>query len=270
MKVIGSAKNLELKKMLLLYKKSRERKKQGLFVIEGEREIINAIKSNYILERIFLEEGIGFNNVYIKSVINNAPTSFIEKKTFKKISIRSGGEKIIAIARSKLHVLKTLKLTRKSLIVVLEEPEKPGNIGALYRTAAAAKIDAIIISNPKTDFYNPNSIRSSLGDIFKIPTAIESNENVISYLKKKEFNILTTFIKKDSVRYNEFDYQLPCALVMGSESEGLSNLWSKVASENLVIPMAKTSNSLNLSVSAGILIYEAIRKNNKLDKNIFL
>ena len=270
MKVIGSAKNLELKKMLLLYKKSRERKKQGLFVIEGEREIINAIKSNYILERIFLEEGIGFNNVYIKSVINNAPTSVIEKKTFKKISIRSGGEKIIAIARSKLHVLKTLKLSRKSLIVVLEEPEKPGNIGALYRTAAAAKIDAIIISNPKTDFYNPNSIRSSLGDIFKIPTAIESNENVISYLKKKEFNILTTFIKKDSVRYNEFDYQLPCALVMGSESEGLSNLWSKVASENLVIPMAKTSNSLNLSVSAGILIYEAIRKNNKLDKNIFL
>ena len=270
MKVIGSAKNLELKKMLLLYKKPRERKKQGLFVIEGEREIINAIKSNYILERIFLEEGIGFNNVNIKSVINKTPTSVIEKKTFKKISIRSGGEKIIAIARSKLHVLKTLKLSRKSIIVVLEEPEKPGNIGALYRTAAAAKIDAIIISNPKTDFYNPNSIRSSLGDIFKIPTAIESNENVISYLKKKEFNILTTFIKKDSVRYNEFDYQLPCALVMGSESEGLSNLWSKVASENLVIPMAKTSNSLNLSVSAGILIYEAIRKNNKLDKNTFL
>ena len=270
MKVIGSAKNLELKKMLLLYKKSRERKKQGLFVIEGEREIINAIKSNYILERIFLEEGIGFNNVNIKSVINNTPTSVIEKKTFKKISIRSGGEKIIAIARSKLHVLKTLKLSRKSIIVVLEEPEKPGNIGALYRTAAAAKIDAIIISNPKTDFYNPNSIRSSLGDIFKIPTAIESNENVVSYLKKKEFNILTTFIKKDSVRYNEFDYQLPCALVIGSESEGLSNLWSKVASENLVIPMAKTSNSLNLSVSAGILIYEAIRKNNKLDKNTFL
>ena len=267
MKVIGSAKNLELKKMLLLYKKSRERKKQGLFVIEGEREIINAIKSNYILERIFLEEGISFNNVNIKNVINNTPTSVIEKKTFKKISIRSGVEKIIAIARSKLHVLKTLKLTRKSLIVVLEEPEKPGNIGALYRTAAAAKIDAIIISNPKTDFYNPNSIRSSLGDIFKIPTAIESNENVISYLKKKEFNILTTFIKKDSVRYNEFDYQLPCALVMGSESEGLSNLWSKVASENLVIPMAKTSNSLNLSVSAGILIYEAVRKKNKLDKN---
>ena len=270
MKVIKSPKNLELKKMLLLYKKSRERKKQGLFVIEGEREIINALKSNYILERIFLEEGISFNNVNIKSVINNTPTSVIEKKTFKKISIRSGGEKIIAIARGKLHILKTLKLSRKSLIVVLEEPEKPGNIGALYRTAAAAKIDAIIISNPKTDFYNPNSIRSSLGDIFKIPTAIESNENVISYLKKKEFNILTTFIKKDSVRYNEFDYQLPCALVMGSESEGLSNLWSKVASENLVIPMAKTSNSLNLSVSAGILIYEAIRKNNKLDKNTFL
>ena len=270
MKVIRSTKNLELKKTLLLYKKSRERKKQGLFVIEGEREIINALNSNYILERIFLEEGVEFKNVNIKNVINNTPTSVVVKKTFKKISIRSGGEKIIAIARSKSHVLKTLKLSRKSLIVVLEEPEKPGNIGALYRTAAAAKIDAIIISNPKTDFYNPNSIRSSLGDIFKIPTAIESNENVASFLKKKEFNILTTFIKKDSVRYDLFDYQLPCALVIGSESEGLSNLWSKVASENLVIPMAKKSNSLNLSVSAGILIYEAVRKNNKLDKNIFL
>jgi len=266
-KIIRSPKNLELKKMLLLYKKSRERKKQGLFIIEGEREIINGLKSKYILERIFLEEGIVFKNVNIKSAINNTPTSVIEKKTFKRISIRSGGEKIIAIARSKSHQLKTLKLSRKSLIVVLEEPEKPGNIGALYRTAAAAKIDAIIISNPKTDFYNPNSIRSSLGDIFKIPTAIESNENVVSFLKKREFNILTTFIKKDSVRYDKFDYQLPCALVIGSESEGLSNFWSKVSNENLVIPMAKTSNSLNLSVSAGILIYEAARKNNKLDKN---
>ena len=267
MEVIRSPKNLELKKMLLLYKKSRERKKQGLFIIEGEREIVNGLKSQYILERIFLEEGIVFKNVNIKSAINNTPTSVIEKKTFKRISIRSGGEKIIAIARSKSHQLKTLKLSRKSLIVVLEEPEKPGNIGALYRTAAAAKIDAIIISNPKTDFYNPNSIRSSLGDIFKIPTAIESNENVVSFLKKREFNILTTFIKKGSVRYDKFDYQLPCALVIGSESEGLSNFWSKVANENLVIPMAKTSNSLNLSVSAGILIYEAARKNNKLDKN---
>ena len=267
MKIIRSPKNLELKKMLLLYKKPRERRKQGLFIIEGEREIINGLKSKYILERIFLEEGVVFKNVNIKSAINNTPTSVIEKKTFKRISIRSGGEKIIAIARSKSHQLKTLKLSRKSLIVVLEEPEKPGNIGALYRTAAAAKIDAIIISNPKTDFYNPNSIRSSLGDIFKIPTAIESNENVVSFLKKREFNILTTFIKKDSVRYDKFDYQLPCALVIGSESEGLSNFWSKVANENLVIPMAKTSNSLNLSVSAGILIYEAARKNNKLDKN---
>ena len=267
MKVIRSPKNLELKKMLLLYKKSRERKKQGLFIIEGEREIINGLKSKYILERIFLEEGIVFKNVNIKSAIINTPTSVVEKKTFKRISIRSGGEKIIAIARSKSHQLKTLKLSRKSLIVVLEEPEKPGNIGALYRTAAAAKIDAIIISNPKTDFYNPNSIRSSLGDIFKIPTAIESNENVVSFLKKREFNIYTTFIKVDSVRYDKFDYQLPCALVIGSESEGLSNFWSKVANENLVIPMAKTSNSLNLSVSAGILIYEAVRKNNKLDKN---
>ena len=270
MEIIRSTKNLELKKMLLLYKKSRERKKQGLFIIEGEREIIKALKSKYIVERFFLEEGVSFINKNIIDAINNSPTSVIEKKTFKKISIRSGGEKIIAVTRCKPHELKTLKLSKKSLIIVLEEPEKPGNIGALYRTAAAAKIDAIIISNPKTDFYNPNSIRSSLGDIFKIPTAVAPNENVLSFLKRSEFNILTTFIKLDGVRYDEFDYQLPCALVFGSESEGLSNFWSKVAFENLVIPMAKTSNSLNLSVSAGILTYEAIRKNKKLDKNTIL
>ena len=270
MEIIRSTKNLELKKMLILYKKSRERKKQGLFIIEGEREIINALKAKYIIERIFLEEGVSFINNNINDALKNSRTSVIEKKTFKKISIRSGGEKIIAVTRSKSHELKALKLSKKSLIVVLEEPEKPGNIGALYRTAAAAKIDAIIISNPKTDFYNPNSIRSSLGDIFKIPTAVASNENVLSFLKKREFNILTTFIKLNAVRYDECDYQLPCALVIGSESEGLSNFWSKEAFENLVIPMAKTSNSLNLSVSAGILTYEAIRKNKKLDKNTIL
>ena len=258
MKVIGSAKNLELKKMLLLYKKSRERKKQGLFVIEGEREIINAIKSNYILERIFLEEGIGFNNANIKSVINNTPTSVIEKKTFKKISIRSGGEKIIAIARSKLHVLKTLKLTRKSLIVVLEEPEKPGNIGALIRTAAAAGIDALIIANPKTDLYHPQIIRNSLGGLFSIPIAMDSSDKVISFLKKNCFNIIVTALISKAKHYKRIKYEKPFALIFGSEDKGINDFWIKKANEIVQIPVKFPIDSLNLSVSAGVLIYHCL------------
>ena len=169
MKPIHSTKNPELKQLRLLFEKARERKKKGLFIIEGEREIKKALLGKYSFTQIFIEEGSTPETPEIQALLNQTTAFRVEKNTFQRISRRSGSEKILAVAETKSHELDHLNLSDQALILVIEAPEKPGNIGALFRTAAAAKMDAVIIANPKTDFYNPNSIRSSLGSLFYSP-----------------------------------------------------------------------------------------------------
>lgn len=270
MKLISSLKNPELRNLRLLYDKARERKKQGLFLIEGERELQKAVMGNYTLKNIFIEAGSLPKNKHIKSLLTQVITFFVKKPAFEKITRRSGSEKILAIVKSKTHYLEDLNLSNNPLILVVEAPEKPGNIGALYRTAVAAKINAIIIANPKTDFYNPNTIRSSLGSVFLMPTAQGSSREVISFLKKNSYTIVTTNLDTNAVNYDSFDYKTPCAIVMGSEKIGLETSWLEVTHQNLIIPMDKRIDSLNLSVSAGILMYEARRKKNLFKKNSIL
>jgi TrmH family RNA methyltransferase len=181
LKHLTSQNNTELKRLRLLFQKAKERKKQGVFVIEGIREIEKAILGDYKINAFFVEEGC--ESVYSK-ILNKSKevlTFSVKKSVFEITSMRSGSEKIIAIVKSKTHTLDGLNLTDNGIIFVVEAPEKPGNIGALYRTAAAAKIDSIIIANPKTDFYNPNSIRSSLGSVFLVPTALAPSFEVIAY-----------------------------------------------------------------------------------------
>ena len=262
MKYLTSQNNSELKRLRLLFQKAKERKKQGVFVIEGIREIEKAILGDYKINAFFVEEGC--ESVYSK-ILNKskeALTFSVKKSVFEITSMRSGSEKIIAIVKSKTHTLDRLNLTNNGIILVVEAPEKPGNIGALYRTAAAAKIDSIIIANPKTDFYNPNSIRSSLGSVFLVPTALAPSFEVIAYLKKNAYKILTAAIEPNAINYNKYHYKKPCAIIIGAESTGLTKSWLEATDQNLVIPMDKSIDSLNLSVSAGILMYEAQVKNN--------
>ena len=120
--------------------------------------------------------------------------------------------------------------------------------------------DGVIIANPKTDFYNPNSIRSSLGCLFALPTAIGTSQEVITYLNDNEYFIATAALQSDALAYDEFDYKTPCALVMGTESTGLNTNWLEASHQHLIIPMSSKVDSLNLSVSAGILMYQARRK----------
>jgi len=169
MKLISSSKNPEIKQLRLLYDKSRERKKQGLFVIEGERELQKAHLANYHIDKIFLEEGSQSEHQEIKQLIDEKPCLKLEKSIFQQISRRSGAEKIIAIAKSKKHQLETLKLPENAIVLVIEAPEKPGNIGALYRTAKAANLDAVIIANPKTDFLQSQQYSIQLRGAFFNP-----------------------------------------------------------------------------------------------------
>jgi TrmH family RNA methyltransferase len=145
------------------------------------------------------------------------------------------------------------------LIVVLERVEKPGNLGAILRTAEAAHVDAVIVCDPLTDVYNPNVIRASIGGVFSVPVAVGTSEECIAFLKEHNVSILTAQLQ-DSYPYYDYDMSGPTAIVMGTESTGLTQQWREAADAHIRIPMLGRLDSLNVSVSAAILIYEAVRQ----------
>jgi len=186
----------------------------------------------------------------------------VSKEIYHKIAYRETTEGVVAIAHTKPHLLQKLNLASKApLILVAEAPEKPGNIGALLRTADAANLDAVLIANPKTDMYNPNIIRSSVGGVFTTNIAIGTTEEILSFLKAKHIRVYCAALSA-SKNYVEVNYEKACAIVVGTESVGLSNDWLKKADQNIKIPMNGQIDSLNVSVSAAILIFEALRQKN--------
>ena len=155
--------------------------------------------------------------------------------------------------------LSDLKLSKNPLILVGEAIEKPGNVGAILRTADAANIDAVIIANPKSDLYNPNIIRSSVGCLFTRQIAVGSTEEVITYLKANKINIFSATLQ-DSTEYHTQNYNTPSALVVGTEATGLSEKWRTESTKNIIIPMQGEIDSMNVSVAAAILLFEAKRQ----------
>lgn len=192
----------------------------------------------------------------------------LPKNMFNKVAIRSNTIQMVALGKQKKHPLSELKCSSKSLIMVVEGAEKPGNIGALLRTAAAFEWDAVLIADAKTDLYNPNVIRSSLGGLFFVPIAVASSTEILSYLKYHKFTIATAALSDNSISSQNFDYPLPSALVVGSEDCGVSPIWLEEATQIVKIPMSTNIDSLNLSVSAGILMYEALSKNGLLKDSL--
>jgi TrmH family RNA methyltransferase len=258
-KVISSANNSFIKQLYQLKEKSRERKKSGLFLIEGKRELSLAIKGEYKVETLLFFPEL-FSEIEAKSLSSYGIEIIeISKEVFQKLAHRDTTEGVIAVVKSKNHELESLKLESKNpLILVAEAPEKPGNIGAILRTADAAKVDAVIIANPKSDLYNPNIVRSSVGCVFTTEIAMASSNEVISFLQKYNFNIFSAILQ-ESEPYHTQDYTLPTAIVVGTESTGLTKDWRDVATQNISIPMQGVIDSMNVSVAAGILIFEAKR-----------
>lgn len=259
-KTITSPQNPLIKQLILLKEKSRERKKTGLFLLEGKRELSLAIKGGYKVKTLLF-----FSDLFSESeaaAMSHYGIEIIEisKDVFQKLAHRDSTEGIIAVVNSKKHTLQDLKLTSKNpLILVTESPEKPGNIGALLRTADAANIDAVIIANPKSDLYNPNTIRSSIGCVFTTEIAVTTTEGAIAFLQRYNFNIFSAILQ-ESEPYHTQDYTLPTAMVVGTEATGLTEPWRKVATKNISIPMQGVIDSMNVSVAAGILIFEAKRQ----------
>tara|TARA_B110000444_G_scaffold261540_1_gene314899 strand:- start:6934 stop:7710 length:777 start_codon:yes stop_codon:yes gene_type:complete len=256
LKIISSLQNPLIKNLLSLQKKSRERKNQNLFVVEGKREIERALLGKYFFKIIFIREGS--SNIFIDFDENISDFITIENKLFDKITIRSGSEKYIGLGISKKHALDDFKLNSKGIILVAESIEKPGNIGALLRTSSALGISAFIMTNPKTDIYHPNVIRSSLGGVFNIPIIISNSDEIITYFSKNKINVISGAITTNSILMNKANYKKPCAIVVGSESKGLEKIWIENSSEVVKINMNNNIDSLNVSVAAAILMKHAL------------
>jgi TrmH family RNA methyltransferase len=263
-KSISSPTNPLIKNIVLLTDKSRARKDSATFVVEGQREILLAIKGGYIPKTIVFNPTIVSYNQLLDlygNILFDTEIIEVTNLVYNKIAYREGTEGVIAIFPFLTKALKELILPEKNpLILIAEAPEKPGNIGALLRTADAAGVDAVIIANPNTDIFNPNIIRSSVGCVFTNQVVSGTTQEIITFLQEKKIQIVCATIADDSVSCYALDYTKPTALVVGTESTGLSEEWIKSAHHNVIIPMKGQIDSMNVSVSAAILLFETVRQ----------
>lgn len=259
MKQITSIQNPYIKFLVQLQEKAKARKQSGAFLIEGKREIELAIKGNYEIQTIlFLPELI--SEKQINSLTNKQLNTIeISKEIYQKLAYRDTTEGVLAVAKIKSLSLSDLQLPENPLILVLESIEKPGNIGAMFRTADAANIDAVLLANPKSDLYNPNIVRSSVGCLFTNQIATGTTEEIITFLKDKKINFYSATLQ-NSNEYHKVDYTAPTALVVGTEATGLTQPWRDESTQNIIIPMQGEIDSMNVSVAAAILLFEAKRQ----------
>ena len=266
---VTSAQNPKIKDLLALQEKSKERRKKGLFVVEGRRELLHCIESGYKPFTLFICRDILTDKDFKEiaeaidslSLGKECQAVEIPQHLYDKVAYRGGTEGVIAELHCKEHSLESLKLKENPLVVILESVEKPGNLGAVLRSADAAGADAVIVCDPLTDLYNPNLIRSSIGGIFTVQTAAATSEETIKWLKSNKIKIYTAQLQ-DSEWYYDTDMKGGTAIVMGTEATGLTDIWRKAADAHIKIPMLGRLDSLNVSVSAAILMYEAIRQRN--------
>ncbi|MGB5819364.1 MAG: RNA methyltransferase [Saonia sp.] len=262
-KQIHSAQNPLVKEIVQLKEKSRERKKSGRFVLEGVKEFQLALKGGYSVETVLFCTPLISESKVLQLIraLHVIPRLIeVSKEVYQKLAHRETTEGIIAVVRSKPHALDQLSFKRDNpLILVAEAPEKPGNIGALLRTADAADLDAVIIADPKGDLYNPNIIRSSIGCIFTTQVGMGTTAEIIAFLRQKKITIYSAGLSA-SESYIQVDFSMASAIVVGTESTGLSPEWLEKSDQNIIIPMQGEIDSLNVSVSAAILIFEAKRQ----------
>ncbi len=257
MKKIKSFSNSKIKYLISLKKASR-RRKDGVIIIEGEKEIQQAIKSKIDIISYYFCKEFSVNKEIIENLLKYKGIE-VSKEIFKRISYKNKPNGILILAKRPQLALTSLKFSQTPLVLVLESVEKPGNLGAILRTAEAVGVEAVILCDPQTDIYHPNSIRASLGAIFVVPTLTSDNQSVFDYLLNNKINIYSAELAA-SIDYKQPNYQKSTAIVIGTEHAGLSNFWLINSRANIKIPMLGRLDSLNASVSTAVILYEVLRQ----------
>lgn len=260
MEKIVSLQNPRIKNIVKL-SKNKERKAQNLFMIEGARELSLALSADYEVDSVFVCPEL-FDKTDYPDVLNTIAENKIfevSEAVFEKIAYREGSDGLLTLAIPKRHTLEDLTLSGNPFIIILEAVEKPGNLGAILRTTDAAQADAVIICDPATDLYNPNAIRSSVGCLFTVKTAVCSSQEALEYLRAEGIKTFAAELRA-SQWYQDTDFTSPSAIVMGTEADGLTDFWLRNADARIKIPMRGKIDSLNVSVSTAVLTFEAMRQ----------
>ncbi len=263
MQRITSEQNANLKKAIRLHE-SRGRRQQGRIIIFGAKEICRARDCDVSFKDFFLCDELASTAAReLVRQVDGSPTVrhyALPPQLFRKLTYGDRTDGIVATARRPATDLERLPPPPKNaLVLVLDSIEKPGNIGAVYRSADAAGVDAILLANPITDPFHPNAIRSSLGAVFSIPTVCASNSAVRKFLQKFGFGIFATRVDRGSEYFN-VDLTRSAAIVFGSEAHGLGGEWSDEEITDMTVPMRGKTDSLNVAMAATIVMYEAFRQ----------
>ncbi len=255
--MISSVQNPRVKAVLALQQKSAERRRTGLFVVEGRRELEHCVEERFEVESVYVcKEMVGEGeDVWM----DRLEVIEVTRAVYEKMAYRGSTEGMIAVVKERKLQLGDLRLREKPLLMVVERVEKPGNLGAILRSADAAGVDAVIVCDALTDLWNPNLIRSSIGAVFTVPCVLCGSDECICFLKERGVQILTAQLQ-DSEEYYDVDMKQGTAIVMGTEATGLTEVWRQAADAHIRIPMLGRLDSLNVSVSAAVLLYEAVRQ----------
>lgn len=273
--IISSLQNPFVKQIVKLQQKASERRKTGLFVIEGRREVSLALSHGIETEHMLISEDIyREDSLYPIEIHENHNVTYLSRSVYNKLAYRKDAEGVIMIGVQRPLLLDEFPLPGNELILVLEGVEKPGNLGAILRTADAAGVSLVILSDAATDVYNPNAIRASMGCVFTVPVVSCSGNEAINWLKdpgkhlgKLPPTIYAAALQTDAI-YHACDMKGPVALVFGTEDKGLSEEWRAAANQVVKIPMAGAIDSLNVAASVAVMCFEVRRQRHACSQNI--
>lgn len=259
---ITSLQNPRIKSVVRL-RKRRERDRLGLMLVEGLRELSRALDAGIAVEEVFICPSRSTGKEEKSPVgaygLEGVKVFEVSSRVFAKLAYREASSSLVAVARKRTHELESLPAVDNPFYLVVDAVEKPGNLGAILRSADAAGTAGLIVSDPGTDLYNPNIIRSSLGTVFTVPVAVADAAKAVEWLQRRNIRIFAAS-PEGSVSYTGADLASPCAIVVGREDLGLSDTWLEAADQRILIPMKGRADSLNVSAAAAVLLYEAVRQ----------
>lgn len=264
MPLITSPQNPRIKQLLHLQQKASARREQGLLLLEGQRELTIAAGAGLLISTVFYCPELS-GDASLRALRTALPASAIEwievaRPAFERVAYREGSDGVLALAPAPRRTLADLRLPPNSLVIVLEAVEKPGNLGAILRTADAARADAVLIGDTRTDLYNPNVIRASIGCVFTVPVVAAPVAEVLAFLKQNQITTYAAALTPAAQPYTQHDFRGPTALVLGTEADGLTPALRAACDHTIIIPMRGHIDSLNVSVAAAVLTFEAVRQ----------
>lgn len=256
---ITSLQNPRVKQIVKLREDKRQRKKDGLILVEGFDELTLALGCGFVPQTILSAPELASQTQAFPHT--DAESITVSRAVFEKISYRENPDGWMGIFPMPVRDIDGLTLSETPLVIVAEAVEKPGNLGAILRTADAAGVDAVLVCDPRVDVWNPNVIRASRGAVFAVPVIEVESPKALAWLRSRKMRVVAASPAGNEA-YTSIKMNLPLAIAVGTEDEGLSEFWMNAADARVQIPMSGRVNSLNVSIAAALMVYEAKRQRN--------